>query len=101
MRSVQKFALMMCVIIVLATFGALALARVDGCTVCENGYFQLSSTEDLDEYSYTMVYCNKTGLKNDTKVTWYVNEIWECSNPKCNNRYTESRVQHSKIICNH
>ncbi len=100
MRSVQKFALMMCVIIVLATFGALALARAEGCTACENGVMQRVEVSDPYGYKNTLVYCSITKVNNDIKQTWYVDELWECSNPNCSVAYTDT-VLKSKITCKH
>lgn len=100
-NNVKKYALMMCVVIVLSTFAALALARADGCTACEKGIFKRDHYEPI-LISNDPISCSK--YPNDPtcvdyKEVYRVDEIWACS--YCGLTYVEDSEILIKETCNH
>lgn len=101
MKNVQKYALMMCVVIMLSTFAALALARADGCTACEKGVFKRDHSERI-VVSNDLVACSKYPnhpTYRDYKVVYRVDEIWACS--YCGLTYVEDSTFETRTTCVH
>lgn len=96
----KKIMVLLSFIMIAATLAGAASARLEGCTACESGVMQRVEVSDPYGYKNTFVYCSITKINNDTKQTWYVDELWECSNPNCSVTYTDT-VLKSKIICKH
>lgn len=93
----KRVVTLVCAVMVILTFAAVAFARYDTCDACGG---RLVNKGNSDRYNIisTRIKCDIKPGYDDILITYNVDNIWECHNCGDEVRYTRSG---SEIICGH